>query len=66
MAHLKNALFSLGLTLSGPDVPACAPEGREGQSQEAEGPPARSRGPPGPYTSSDSYGWSWMCITYTL
>ena len=45
---------------------ACAPEGREGQSQEAEGPPARSRGPPGPYTSSDSYGWSWMCITYTL
>ena len=33
IAHLKNALFSLGLTLSGPDVPAWAPEGREGQSQ---------------------------------
>ena len=24
-----------GLTLSGPDLPACAPEGREGRSQEA-------------------------------
>ena len=31
----KNALFLLGLTLSGPDVPARAAEGREGRSQEA-------------------------------
>ena len=31
----KNALFSLGLTLSGPDVPSWAPKGREGRSREA-------------------------------
>ena len=38
------------LTLSGPDLPAWAPEGRE--VKRPEGPPARSRGPAGPKTSS--------------
>ena len=39
----KNAL-----TLSGPDVPAWAPEGREGRSQKARRPTARSQAPDGP------------------
>ena len=37
-----------GLTLSGPDVLALAPEGGKDEVKRLEGTPARSRGPEGP------------------
>ena len=40
----KNALFSLGLTLSGPE----RPKGAKDEVKRPKGPPARSRGPEGP------------------
>ena len=49
MPHFqKYALFSLGLTLSRPDVPAWAPEGLEGRSQEAQRACSKKSGPGGP------------------
>ena len=44
-----------GLTLSGPDIPAWAPEGRKDEVKRPQGPPARSRGPEGPWTFSILY-----------